>query len=164
MLLHDEAVYQQKIAATRNVETDLGSNPELSLRFGFYEFKEPNNLFEEFEPFLTKFAFELKRKTGETVRIRLMLYGSYELARDALVNKRVDFVRFGRSSYVLAKEMNPDVQLIVKELEKGEPWVPAAIFVKEESKIRSVDDLRGKRIAFGDPRRRRLRNIPKQFL
>src|SRR5262249_23565107 len=73
---------------------------------------------------------------------------TYDECLDKFVDGAVDFVRFGPASYVLAKQRQPGIQLLVAEREDGDR--PGMIVVRSDSKVRTLADLKGMRFAFGD--------------
>ncbi|OOZ36170.1 hypothetical protein BOW51_08395 [Solemya velesiana gill symbiont] len=83
------------------------------------------------------------------VDLQMKIYPSYESAIDALSAGQIDFARFGPVSYVLAKKKNPQLQLLVMESNGGSKRINGVISVPENSSIKSLEDLRGKVVAFG---------------
>lgn len=69
----------------------------------------------------------------------------------ALADGSVDFSRLGPISYALVKQKNPGIRLLAIESNQGSKRFNGVISVPERSPIRSVEDLRGKSVAFGDP-------------
>ena len=89
---------------------------------------------------------------GIKAEIQLKIFPSYNEAIDTLAQGKVDFVRYGPASYVLAKERNPHIRLLVIESNQGRKSLNGVISVPTDSPVRSIQDLRGKRIAFGNRR------------
>lgn len=89
---------------------------------------------------------------GIKANIQLKIFPSYNEAIEALAQGEVDFVRYGPASYVLAKERNPHIQLLAIESNQGSKMLKGVISVPKDSKIQSIQDLRGKRFAFGNRR------------
>jgi len=82
--------------------------------------------------------------------IDLKVYKTYEECLDKFVAGEVDFVRFGPASYVIARERNPEVQLLVAEQEDGKKRCQGVIAVRKDSPVQSLADLKGRTFAFGD--------------
>ncbi|MCP4042533.1 MAG: PhnD/SsuA/transferrin family substrate-binding protein, partial [Gammaproteobacteria bacterium] len=80
------------------------------------------------------------------------IYSTYGDGIDALVHGKVDFVRFGPVSYVLAKERNPHIRLLAMESNGGKKLFNGVISVPLGSPTHTLGQLQGKRIAFGNSR------------
>jgi len=132
--------------------TGLAQNEEqVTLRFGTYSFKKATDVYKEFEPVITALQPSLQKALGRPVKIELRITKTYEECLQAFVSGGVDFVRFGPASYVLAKELQPKVQLLAVEQEDGKLLSnTGVIVVRANSKIRSLGDLKGCKFAFGD--------------
>ena len=119
--------------------------------FGVYRTDRASQVYKKFKPVIKELEQRLQTATGEEVRVKMKIFKSYSAARDALVEREIDFARFGPASYVLAKEADPEVRLLAMELKKGKTQFNGVIVVPVGSKLKSLADLRGKRFAFGDP-------------
>lgn len=69
---------------------------------------------------------------------------------EALRVGKLDVAFLAPASYVLAKN-EANIKVILKSERKGIPFYYAAIITRADSGIKSIDDLRGKTFAFGDP-------------
>jgi phosphate/phosphite/phosphonate ABC transporter binding protein len=133
---------------------DARKDPEVVLRFGVQESLDWAELSGLFKPFLDQIARDLARRTGKRVLIEARIFsGDYEASIRRLAEGKVDFVRCGPVSYVLARRQNPAIRLLVVELEDGDQQLAhdSYIFVRQDSDIDQVSQLRGKRVAFADP-------------
>jgi phosphate/phosphite/phosphonate ABC transporter binding protein len=129
-------------------------HPQLLLRFGVYESLDRMALIGQFSPFLEQIAKDIDKKTGKTVRIDGQVFaGDYLSSIRKLARGELDLVRFGPVSYVQARRRNRAVQLLAMELEggDGQHTHESYIFVRSDSGINAVSQLRGKRVAFADP-------------
>ena len=124
----------------------------LSLRFGVYTSDRATTLYKEFLPLLEYMDKPMEARLGRPVDIELRIFKTYEEGIDALVKGQVDFVRFGPSSYVIAKGQNPDIDVLAMETNGGSKDRPGWIVVRAQSAIRTIADLRGKSFAFADER------------
>ena len=71
-------------------------------------------------------------------------------AVEALRNDEADISFMGALPYVLAHDQ-VGAQVILGEVYRGSPIYHGRIFVRRDSGIKTIDDLRGKSIAFADP-------------
>lgn len=71
-------------------------------------------------------------------------------AINALISNDVDFTYLTPVAYVDAHARS-QIQLVAKLVTEDQPYFKLMIVVREDSTIRKVEDLAGKRFAFGDP-------------
>ncbi len=122
----------------------------VDLTFGVYATDLPTVVYRQFLPMLEVVQAELAKSLGGPASIELRIFKTYDGALDALVRGDVDFVRFGPSSYILAKARQPQISLLAMEDNDGEKVFQGMIVVRTDSPIKTLADLRGKRFAFGD--------------
>lgn len=122
----------------------------LSLTFGVYQTDKATVMYRMFTPVLEAVQDQASARLGRPVDIELTIFKSYDDGIQALVDGKVDLVHFGPASYVTAKQRNPGIQLVAMEHEKGEKRFKGVIVVRTDSPIQTIEDLRGKRFAFGD--------------
>lgn len=74
----------------------------------------------------------------------------YDTAVDLLVQEKVQVALLGPLSYVEARQRNPQVEPIAAPVNKitQRPWYKSAIVVNSASGIKTISDLKGKRIGF----------------
>lgn len=121
-----------------------------SLTFGVYSFKKPTDVYRDFTPAIEALATAMQTVLGGKVVVNLKVYKSYDECLDKFVAGDVDFVRFGPASYVLARQRQPKVQLLVAEQEDGQKRCLGVIAVRADSPIHGLADLKGHTFAFGD--------------
>jgi phosphonate transport system substrate-binding protein len=138
------------LAIALSCSTALCADPPLRLEFGVYPSDRASIMYRKFMPVLEALAEPLQQQLGRPVDIHLTIFKDYEDGIDALATGRVDFVRFGPASYILAHERNEDVALLAMELRKGRKRFNGLIVTRADSGIRRLSDLKGKRFAFGD--------------
>ncbi len=75
---------------------------------------------------------------------------SYDAAVDLLVEEKVQVAALGPLTYIEAKRRNPQIEAIAASITKstGRPWYKSAIVVNSTSGIKTIDDLKGKRLGF----------------
>ena len=124
----------------------------LELLFGVYTSDAATEMVKQFAPAMAALQSALASDLGEPVRISLKVASTYEGGVEDLAKGRVDFARMGPASYVMAKEMNPGIRILAMESKKGKKVFYGVICVHEDSEVQSVEELKGKRFAFGDAR------------
>ena len=122
----------------------------LRLNFGVYPSDRATVMYRKFSPILDSIRVPLETKLKRDVDIHMTIFSDYQSGIEALANGEIDFVRFGPSSYILAQELNPDIQLLAMELRKGLKRFNGLIIAHKDSKIQDISDLKGKTFAFGD--------------
>lgn len=128
----------------------LAAVADRQITFGTYAADKPTETVRKFKPFLKFLETELTAKLGEPVTIRMKISKEYADSIEQLASGAVDFSRFGPASYVTAKKMNPDTQIIAMESKKGEKRFKGVIAVQTDSTLSSLSDLSDLRFAFGD--------------
>ncbi|MCP4691861.1 MAG: phosphate/phosphite/phosphonate ABC transporter substrate-binding protein [Desulfobacterales bacterium] len=126
------------------------SHAEVNLLFGLYASDKPTALKSMFDPILKELESNASAKLGEPVKIKIKFSKTYELGVKDFVKGKVDFVRFGPASYIEAKKASPGVTILAMEAKKGKKTFNGIICVAKDSKIQSVEDLKGKKFAFGN--------------
>lgn len=125
---------------------------EIRLTFGVYTSDKPTSMVKKFRPVLNAVEAELERVTKEKVEIKLHIARDYESGIEDIVSGRVDFTRLGPASYIQAKEMNPAISLLAMETHNGNKRFNGVICVKDDSSVKTISDLKGKKFAFGNQR------------
>src|SRR5438132_3312367 len=95
-----------------------------------------------------KFAQVLGRLVG--VPVRVTVASDYAAVVEALRNRTADLAFVHPVGYVLANR-EAKAMIVVKNLWHGKSSFTSRIFVRKESGIKAVEELRGKTIAFVDP-------------
>ena len=119
----------------------------LSIKFGVYTHAEPTEMFRKFAPAL---AYLETNASEVPLRIDLVIYKGYSNLVEALVRGDVDFARPGPASYGLARMRNSTIYPLAKQLHDGLPVIDGVIFTRADSKLHRLQDVAGKRFAFGD--------------
>jgi phosphonate transport system substrate-binding protein len=97
----------------------------------------------------TPIANYLGAQIGKTIKVRIG--SNYDEHIQYIGQNRVDIAYMGPASYVnMVKEFGNKPILARLEI-KGRPWFQGNIITRKDSGITTLDELKGKRIAFGDP-------------
>lgn len=94
-------------------------------------------------------AQHLSEATGH--KVALETAKDFESFWRAVSQKRYDLVHYNQLHYVKSHK-EQGYQAILKNVEQGQATLGAALLVRSDSGIRSVADLRGKKIIFGGDR------------
>ena len=137
---------------------------EISLTFGVYASDKPTTMVRKFRPILTDLERLMSSALEEPVSIRIQVSSSYENGIRALAQGKVDFARLGPASYVEVVNLNSAVSLLAMESKKGSKRFNGVICTADSSPIKSVNELKGKRFAFGDERSTIGRYLSQQYL
>src|SRR6185295_10978842 len=89
----------------------------------------------------------LRKRLG--MEIEPFVAADYTGVIEALRVNKLDIAFLTPASYVLAKN-EANVRVVLKSERKGIPFYYAAIIVRADSNIKSIEDLRGRTFAFGD--------------
>ena len=95
-------------------------------------------------------AFILAKQLQSDIGIPINIYlsKSYGSLLKAIKEKRVDFAFLTAASYVAAEQDNK-IQVLLKRV-WSEPFYYSVILVKKDSKVKNIEDLKGKVMAFVD--------------
>lgn len=123
---------------------------QLDLTFGLYLTDKATTVFAKFKPIIDHLELDLANRLHRPVKITLKFSKTYDAAIAALVQGDVDFVRFGPASYITAKNRNSKLSLLAMELRGGKKRFNGVLIVAKDSPIKTIDQVRNKRFAFGD--------------
>ncbi|MAD41408.1 MAG: phosphonate ABC transporter substrate-binding protein [Arcobacter sp.] len=123
----------------------------INLKFGIYTSDKASVMYKQFSPIIKYLEKDAKRQ-GLDIKISIKIYPSYESALEGIVRGDYDFARFGPATYILAKQRNDAIKLLVREEQKGKKVFNGIFIVKEDSSIKTLQDLKNKSFAFGDKR------------
>jgi len=91
----------------------------------------------------------LGQQLGRPVQVRVG--SNYEEHISFVGQDAVDIAYIGPAAYVAVVERFGPKPILARMQTKGKPYLSGVIFVRQDSDIRQLADLRGKRFAFGDP-------------
>ena len=130
--------------------TSAAVQADIQLSFGVYARDKPTAMAKQFQPLMKDLEQALSIALGDQVRIRMQVASSYDKGIEAIASGLVDFAQLGPASYVEAKARNEAIKLLAMESKGGTKTFNGVICVASDSAIRSVDELKGKRFAFGN--------------
>jgi phosphonate transport system substrate-binding protein len=119
------------------------AKPRKSITIG-YNISEESNLVEANGKRLSDYV---KKKTS--LEVKTFVAADYLTLVQALQSGKVDFAFFPPFSYVKAEE-NAGAKLLLKAVRRGRAVYYSAIIVHADSPIKTLDDLKGKNIAWVD--------------
>jgi len=128
------------------------------LVLGVHPFKPSTRLFETFTP-LTNY---LSEKLGQPVSLRIAT--DYEEQVDAIGRGKIDIAYLGPSLYVKLHDKHGDQALLARQQIGASPVFHGKIFVRADSPVKTLNELAGKRFAFGEPLSTMSHLVPRYML
>ncbi|MEZ0370527.1 MAG: phosphate/phosphite/phosphonate ABC transporter substrate-binding protein, partial [Candidatus Sericytochromatia bacterium] len=123
---------------------DMGAGEKKVLRLGLVPFESGEELLKDIQPLLDVL------EQGMQMEISPMVATDYTGVVEAFKNNQLDAAFLSPASYVLAKQ-EADVKIIVKSMRAGSGSYYGALIVRNDSPIKTMQDLKGKSFSFGDP-------------
>ncbi len=114
------------------------------LKFGMIPFESADKLIEKATPLMDAIG------KGIGMEVKLSVAADYTGVIEALRGKKLDAAFLTPASYILAKQ-EANVRVILKSQRNGNPYYYGAIITRADSGIKTLQDLKGKSFAFGDP-------------
>lgn len=114
------------------------------LRIAFIPYENPEQLIDNVRPAVNF----LEKRLGRKIKFFITL--SYSSAVEALNAGKADISFMSPLPYILANKQT-GAEAILGEIYRGKSYYQAKIFVRKDSGIKSLADLRGKSIAYVDP-------------
>ncbi len=90
----------------------------------------------------------LERRLGKEVE--LVVTTDYSSMIEAMRFGRIEVAYFGPLSYVLAKSKAPDIEPFAVGVSKGSPTYKSVIIARADGPVKTLADIRGKMVGFGD--------------
>jgi phosphonate transport system substrate-binding protein len=136
----------------------VASSARADLTLGVHPFKPPSKVVEAFRPL----AGYLSEKLGQPVSIRIAK--DYQAHVDAVGRDEIDIAYVGPSSYVKLRETYGERPLLARQQIGSSPVYHSKIFVRKDSPIGALTDLKGKRFVFGEPHSTTSHLVPRYML
>lgn len=114
------------------------------LRVAFIPLENPEKLISNVRPAMNFLEKEMGRK------VRYFITLNYSATVEAMISKKADVSFMSPLPYVLANKYS-GVEVILGEIYDGKSYYYSRIFVRKDSSIKKLSDLKGKTIAYVDP-------------
>lgn len=125
------------------------AHAETTLVFGAYTSEKPSAIVQRLRPSLNEIAKAMSETLGEEIKIKMEVVRTYEDGVARIVDGKVDFMRLGPASYVVAKAQNPGLEVLAMENKRGRKKNMGIICVRTDSDISDVTQLKQRSFAFG---------------
>ena len=129
---------------TALIHAEAVSDIDNTLVLAFIPQENPEKLIGDIEK-ITKY---LEKELG--IKVKGYVTQDHAAAVEALRNNEADISFMGGLPYVLAHN-HIGAEVILSEVYRGSPLYRGRIFVRKDSGITNIEELRGKSIAFADP-------------
>ncbi len=117
---------------------------EKDLRIALIPLENPEKLISDVQPVMRFLEQEMGRKVRHFITL------NYSAAVEAMAAGKADVSFMSPLPYVLANR-HSGVEAVLGEIYDGKSYYHARIFVRRESGIKNLSDLKGKTIAYVDP-------------
>ena len=146
---HSMLVGSDEIAAIANRPISMPSSRSTPTRYvlGLLAEDSPTSRAQRYADLLSYLEQQLETRVGRSVKIDVRFYKYLGDCRADLCAGKLDFVRCGALPFLRSREQVPGLQPIAVPV--AEPKL-AVLFTRAGSDIRSVNDLKGRRVAFGE--------------
>lgn len=114
------------------------------LRLGVIPFENTEEMTKNIAPLVAVMS------KGLDMEIKTFIAADYTGVIEAFRGKKVDAAFMSAASYVMANQ-EAGVKVILKSQREGNPFYYSAIITRKDSGINNLQDLKGKKFAFGDP-------------
>ncbi|MCW9031828.1 MAG: phosphate/phosphite/phosphonate ABC transporter substrate-binding protein [Gammaproteobacteria bacterium] len=121
------------------------ANAGETLIMGVHPFLSPAEVEKKFIPL----ANYLSKQTG--INIEVKVGSSYQQHIQYVGLDKVDIAYIGPAAYVIMEHQYGEKPMLAKLQVNGHSFFQGNIVVRKDSGIKTIDALKGKRIAFGDP-------------
>lgn len=128
------------------------------LIFGVHPYLNPAVLIDRFQPLMNY----LQEGLQQNIQIRVGT--SYADHIQAFSNGEIDFAYFGPAGFITLASQNIKYLPLGRLSFSGVDTFRGAIIVRQDSKLESLQELAGKRFAFGDPNSTLSNLVPKKML
>jgi ABC-type phosphate/phosphonate transport system substrate-binding protein len=110
----------------------------------------PDRMVKPYKRFVDYLQPNLAKRVSPPVLFDLRLSFSYPNVLAGLLEGKADLMRSDPAGYVLARQEDPGMRLLVQEASDGKPALWGAIFTRADSRITNLTDLKGYSFVFGE--------------
>jgi phosphonate transport system substrate-binding protein len=110
----------------------------------------------------TPLADYLSEKCGQTIQVRVSK--SYKSHIERVGEERMDLAYLGPASFIKVINTYGEKTLLARLEVNGSPFFHGMIIARQDSPIKTLDDLIGKSFAFGDPNSTMSHLVPRYML
>ena len=122
----------------------------ITLHFGINSTDSPTVVGQKFIPVIKSIEKRMIELLKQPVLIEFKIFRTYNETISAIINGKVDFVRLGPASYIIAKRKNPNIRLLAMGNRNGKKTFKGLIIIHKDSPIKKLSELKGKTFAFGN--------------
>ncbi len=111
-------------------------------------------------------AEPLKKYLEEKLKkdIEIVVTTDYSSMIEAMRFSRIEVAYFGPLSYVLAKSKAPGIEAFAVGVSKGSPTYKGVIIARTDGPVKTIADIKGKTVGFGDIASTSSHLIPRAYL
>lgn len=111
-------------------------------------------------------AQPLKKYLEETLKkeVELIVTTDYSSMIEAMRFNRIEIAYFGPLSYVLAKSKAPGIEPFAVGVSRGSPTYKSVIIAQADGPVKTIADIKGRTMGFGDNASTSSHLIPRAFL
>lgn len=120
----------------------FGRAASRDLIFVVHPYDTPSRIYARFRPLTLYLAGVLERP------LNLVIASTYDEQIAMIADGRADLTYIGPTPYVQARN-RAAIRILAGEAEKGQAFYQSAIVVRADSPIKTLAELKGKRVAFG---------------
>lgn len=128
------------------------------LTLGIHPYKSPQKLLKIYRPLANIIEKQIQRP------VKLVIAKDYATHIHQIGNNRLDIAYMGPASYVQMVNQFGEKKLLARQAINNKPTFQGKIIIRNASPINTLNDLIGKRFAFGDPSSTMSHLVPRYML
>ena len=136
----------------------LGQDNPAKLRVALLPDENASTIIQNAEPLKQYLQSKLHKD------IELVVTTDYSSMIEAMRFGRIEVAYFGPLSYVLAKSKAPNIEPFAVGVSKGSPTYKSVIVAQAGGPVKTIEDIKGKMVGFGDPASTSSHLIPRALL